>query len=52
MIYPVLLKFYDRPFDSLLFEIKTAEKGGKLTLEQRNKQMLDYVTKRFNETRG
>lgn len=33
-------------------EIKTAEKGGKLTLEQRNKQMLDYVTKRFNETRG
>lgn len=33
-------------------EIKTAEKGGKLTLEQRNKQMLDYVTKRSNETRG
>ena len=33
-------------------EIKTAEKGGKLTLEQRNKQMLDYVIKRNNETRG
>lgn len=33
-------------------EIKTAEKGGKLTLEQRNKQMLDYVIKRSNETRG
>lgn len=33
-------------------EIKTVEKGGKLTLEQRNKQMLDYVRKRFNDTRG
>ena len=33
-------------------EIKTIEKGGKLTLEQRNKQMLDYVIKRSNETRG
>lgn len=33
-------------------EIKTIEKGGKLTLEQRNKQMLDYVNKRFNDTRG
>lgn len=33
-------------------EIKTVEKGGKLTLEQRNKQMLDYVIKRSNETRG
>lgn len=33
-------------------EIKTVEKGGKLTLEQRNKQMLDYVTKRANEMRG
>ena len=33
-------------------EIKTVEKGGKLTLEQRNKQMLDYVAKRSNEMRG
>lgn len=33
-------------------EIKTAEKGGKITLEQRNKQMIDYVKKRSNETRG
>lgn len=33
-------------------EIKTAEKGGKITLEQRNKQMIDYVIKRSNETRG
>lgn len=32
-------------------EIKKAETG-KMTLEQRNKQMLDYVTKRSNETRG
>lgn len=31
-------------------EIKTVEKGGKLTLEQRNKQMLDYVSKRSKET--
>lgn len=31
-------------------EIKTAEKGGKLTLEERNKQMLDYVIKRSKET--
>ena len=33
-------------------EIKQAEKGGKITLEQRNKQMIDYVTKRSNELRG
>jgi hypothetical protein len=33
-------------------EIKIAEKGGKITLEERNKQMLDYVIKRSNETRG
>ena len=33
-------------------EIKVAENGGKLTLEQRNKQMLDYVAKRSNEMRG
>lgn len=33
-------------------EIKTAETGGKLTLEQRNQQMLDYVMKRNNEMRG
>ena len=33
-------------------EIKTTEKDGKLTLEQRNKQMLDYVKKRGNETKG
>lgn len=33
-------------------EIKVAEKGGKLTLEERNKQMIDYVTKRSKETRG
>ena len=33
-------------------EIKPIEKGGKLTLEQRNKQMLDYVIKRSNEIRG
>ena len=31
-------------------EIKTAEKGGKLTLEERNKQMLDYVSNRSKET--
>lgn len=31
-------------------EIKTSEKGGKLTLEQRNKQMLDYVSNRSKET--
>ncbi len=33
-------------------EIKATEKGGKMTLEQRNKQMLDYVAKRSNEMRG
>lgn len=33
-------------------EIKTAEKGVKITLEQRNKQMIDYVKKRSNELRG
>ena len=33
-------------------EIKVAEKSGKLTLEERNKQMLDYVAKRGKETRG
>jgi hypothetical protein len=33
-------------------EIKTVEKVGKLTLEQRNKQMIDYVTKRSKELRG
>ena len=33
-------------------EIKTVEKGGKITLEERNKQMLEYVTKRGNEIRG
>ena len=33
-------------------EIKTTEKGGKMTLEQRNAQMLDYVAKRSNEMRG
>lgn len=33
-------------------EIKTVENGGAITLEQRNKQMLDYVTKRSNELRG
>lgn len=33
-------------------KIETSKKGGKLTLEQRNKQMLDYVNKRFNDTRG
>jgi hypothetical protein len=32
-------------------EIKTAEVG-KMTLEQRNKQMLDYVEKRSKEIRG
>lgn len=31
-------------------EIKTEEKGGKITLEERNKQMLDYVSKRSKET--
>lgn len=31
-------------------EIKTAEKGEKLTLAERNKQMLDYVSKRSKET--
>lgn len=31
-------------------EIKTVEKGEKLTLEERNKQMLDYVSKRSKET--
>lgn len=30
-------------------EIKTAEKGGKITLEERNKQMLDYVNNRSKE---
>lgn len=33
-------------------EIKKAEKGGNLTLEERNKQMIDYVRKRSTETRG
>lgn len=33
-------------------EIKTVEKVGKLTLGQRNKQMIDYVTKRSKELRG
>lgn len=33
-------------------EIQTAETGGKMTLEQRNNTMLDYVTKRSKETRG
>lgn len=33
-------------------EIKTVEKGGKLTLEQRNKQMIDYVSRRGKELRG
>lgn len=32
-------------------EIKTAEVG-KVTLEQRNRQMLDYVEKRSKELRG
>lgn len=32
-------------------EIKKADTG-KVSLEQRNKQMLDYVTKRGSETRG
>lgn len=31
-------------------EIKTAEKDGKITLEERNKKMLDYVNKRSKET--
>lgn len=30
-------------------EIKTAEKGGKITLEERNKQMIDYVKNRGKE---
>lgn len=30
-------------------EIKTTEKGGKITLEERNKQMLDYVKNRGNK---
>ena len=33
-------------------EIKTVVKDGKNTLEERNKQMLDYVSKRGKETRG
>lgn len=33
-------------------EIKTADKGGKISLEQRNQQMLDYVSKRSEEIRG
>lgn len=33
-------------------EIKTTEKDGKITLEQRNKQMLDYVSKRNKDIRG
>lgn len=33
-------------------EIKTAEKSFKITLEQRNQQMIDYVKKRCNELRG
>lgn len=33
-------------------EIKTEETGEKMTLEQRNKQMLDYVQKRSKEIRG
>lgn len=33
-------------------EIKQTENGSKLTLEQRNKQMLDYVKKRSEELRG
>ena len=33
-------------------EIKTVEKGVKLTLEQRNKQMIDYVSRRSKELRG
>ena len=32
-----------------LIEIKTSEKGGKMTLEERNKAMLDYVAKRTKE---
>jgi hypothetical protein len=31
-------------------EIPTVEKGGKITLEERNKQMLEYVKKRSAET--
>lgn len=31
-------------------EIKTEEKGEKFTLEERNKQMIDYVSKRSKET--
>jgi len=30
-------------------EIKTVEKNGKITLEERNKKMLEYVSKRGNE---
>lgn len=33
-------------------EIKTAEKGVKITLEERNKQMIDYVMNRANKPRG
>lgn len=33
-------------------EIKQVETGGKMTLEQRNNSMLDYVTKRSKEMRG
>jgi hypothetical protein len=33
-------------------EIKAPESSGKITLEQRNKQILDYVAKRSNEMRG
>lgn len=32
-------------------EIKTGENGGKITLEERNKNMIDYVKKRGVETR-
>ena len=33
-------------------EIKTVEKGVKITLEERNKQMVDYVMNRANKPRG
>jgi hypothetical protein len=33
-------------------EIKAPEANNKITLEQRNKQMLDYVSRRSNELRG
>lgn len=33
-------------------EIKAEGQGEKITLEQRNKQMLDYVAKRNSKTRG